>query len=61
MYSKSSNSEIVVNFIKRRKSDLRSIFHSQCCLCGFSEVQEALEFHHVNPEEKEFNISGHKN
>lgn len=61
MYSKNSNSETVVNFIKRRKSDLRSIFHSRCCLCGFNEVQEALEFHHVDPKEKEFNISGHKN
>lgn len=53
-----SNSQNVVNFIKRRKSDLRSIFHSKCCLCGFSEVQEALEFHHVNPETKAFGISG---
>lgn len=27
-------------------------------MCGFSEVQEALEFHHVNSEEKEFSICG---
>ena len=50
------NSENVVNFIKRRKANLRSVFHSKCCLCGFDEVQEALEFHHINPEEKEFSI-----
>ncbi len=50
------NSTNVVNFIKRRKADLRSVFHSKCCLCGFDEVQEALEFHHVNPKEKSFSI-----
>ena len=61
MYSQKSNSENVVNFIKRRKADLRSIFHSKCCLCGFSEVQEALDFHHVNPKEKSFGISGSAN
>ena len=61
MYSQNSNSETVVNFIKRRKANLRSVFHSKCCLCGFNEVQEALEFHHVNPEEKEFSIGGSNN
>ncbi len=61
MYSQNSNSENVVNFIKRRKNNLRKVFHSKCCLCGFDEVQEALEFHHVNEDEKEFGISGSHN
>jgi len=61
MYSQKSNSKDVVNFIRRRKADLKSVFHSKCCLCGFSEVQEALEFHHVVPEEKEFAICGSQN
>lgn len=61
MYSQNSNSKDVVNFIRRRKADLKSVFHSRCCLCGFSEVQRALEFHHVNPEEKSFSISNSKN
>lgn len=61
MYSKKSNSEDVVNFIHRRKTNLKSVFHSKCCLCGFDEVQEALEFHHVNPIEKEFSIMGSNN
>ena len=56
MYSQNSNSKDVVNFIQRRKADLKSVFHSKCCLCGFSEVQTALEFHHVNPQEKDFGI-----
>ena len=57
MYSQKSNSETVVNFIHRRKINLRSVFHSKCCLCGFNAFPEALDFHHVNPEEKEFPLS----
>lgn len=60
-YSQNSNSEDVVNFIRRRKANLRKVFHSKCCLCGFEEVQEALEFHHVNPKEKSFGIMGSQN
>ena len=56
MYSTNSNCETVVNFIKRRKENLRKVFHSKCCICGYDKIQEALEFHHVNPEEKEFGI-----
>lgn len=52
-----SNSQNVVNFIKRRKSNLIKVFNSQCCICGFNSFQEALEFHHVNPEEKSFGIT----
>jgi hypothetical protein len=31
---------------------------NKCLLCGFNKFPEALEFHHVNPEEKEFQLSG---
>ena len=61
MYSQNSNSETVVNFIKRRKTNLKKVFHSRCCLCGFDAFQDALEFHHVNPEEKSFSICGSNN
>ena len=46
-----------MNCIKRRKANLISIFGGKCCICGFNDFQEALEFHHVNPEEKEFGLS----
>jgi hypothetical protein len=29
----------------------------RCILCGFDKFQEALEFHHVNPEEKDFTLT----
>ena len=52
-----SNSENVCNFVRNRKANLISLFHGKCCLCGFDQFQEALEFHHVNPEEKELKLS----
>ena len=55
--AKNQNSQNVINFIKRRKSNLIKVFHSRCCICGFDEFQEALDFHHVNPETKSFGIT----
>lgn len=52
-----TNSENVCNFVKNRKANLISLFDGKCCLCGFNAFQEALEFHHVNPEEKELKLS----
>ena len=52
------NSENVSRCVRKRKTDLISIFNSKCCLCGFDSFQEALEFHHVNPNEKEFTVMG---
>lgn len=57
MYSTKSNSETVVNHIKKRKKDLIKVFHSKCCICGFNSFPQALQFHHVNPEEKKFGIT----
>ena len=28
----------------------------KCCICGYNKYQGALEFHHLNPDEKDFNI-----
>lgn len=50
------NSQNVINCIKRRKNNLIKVFNNKCCICGFDKFQEALEFHHVNPAEKEFGI-----
>lgn len=52
-----TNSQCVINHVKKRKSDLIKVFHSKCCICGFDAYQEALEFHHVNPEEKSFGLT----
>ena len=30
----------------------------KCSICGYSKCDRALTFHHLNPKEKDFNISG---
>lgn len=30
----------------------------KCEICGYNKCIEALEFHHINPKEKDFSISG---
>lgn len=52
-----TNSENVCKFVKNRKTNLISLFGNKCCLCGFDEFQEALEFHHVDPSKKELSLS----
>lgn len=52
-----TNSQTVCNFVQRRKNNLIKVFGGKCCICGFDKWQSALEFHHVNPEEKEFGLT----
>ena len=30
---------------------------SKCCVCGYNKYFGALQFHHTNPQEKEFSLS----
>lgn len=30
---------------------------NKCELCGYDRCKEALDFHHINPEEKDFSLS----
>lgn len=45
---------------KRKKIKLKAIEYKggKCCKCGYDKCIEALEFHHLNPFEKKFAISG---
>ncbi len=33
----------------------------KCCTCGYDKYIGSLDFHHLNPQEKDFNISRIKN
>lgn len=58
---KKCNSENTV--LKRKKYILKAIeYKGGCCLfCGYKKCVAALEFHHLNPETKEFGISNSGN
>ena len=44
---------------RRKKIRLKAIKHlgGKCIHCGYSKYPEVLEFHHKNPETKDFNVS----
>ena len=52
------NKEDVSN--RRRKLKLLAIEYKggKCCKCGYNKSVRSLQFHHINPEEKDFDI-GH--
>ncbi len=52
-----AKSQDVSNFRRRRKENLVQVKFNKCCICGFNDFQEALEFHHVNPNEKNYQLS----
>ena len=58
-HTKTKCNSCVVNtrrFSVKRKA--REYLGNKCSVCGYDKCSEALEFHHKNPETKEFNISG---
>jgi len=43
-----------------RKSLLVKMSGGKCCKCGYNKNYAALQFHHLNPEEKTFNLDSRK-
>ncbi len=47
--------------VKRRRKKLRemarALHGSKCVICGYNKCQRALGFHHINPFQKEFDLS----
>lgn len=39
------------------KTELIKYKGGKCEICGYDKCNQALDFHHLNPEEKDFNIS----
>lgn len=53
----SSNSKQVISSRQRRKEDLVYIMGEKCQLCGYDKCISALEFHHCEPKEKQYQLS----
>lgn len=53
-----SNSDSVIEWRKRTKQRLIDYKGGECELCGYKKCNRALQFHHLNPEKKDFSISG---
>lgn len=46
--------------VQKRREKIKELavkhMGSKCCICGYDKYIGALEFHHLNPDEKEFAI-----
>jgi len=53
--------EYLVKYVteRRKKIRLKAIEYlgGKCMLCGYSKYPEVLEFHHKDPNKKDFNVS----
>lgn len=53
----SKSSEAVKKWRRNTKLKLITCMGSKCQICGYNKSQNALEFHHIDPEEKDFSLS----
>lgn len=53
-----TDSESVVSWRRRTKIKLIDHKGGKCEVCGYDKCVAALEFHHTNPLEKDFTVSG---
>ena len=49
------------NFQQRRKINIVYILGGKCSVCGYNKCIQALDAHHINPEEKELTLSANHN
>lgn len=54
---KSSNLERQNRNRFRRRTEYKKMFGGKCCLCGYDKCLDALQFHHKDPSQKDFEIS----
>lgn len=50
---------ILKDYRLRRKQKIIKIMGGKCACCGYNKCIQALELHHLNPEEKELSISNY--
>ena len=56
--SRIKNAKNVVHQRKRAKLRMIRAFGDKCGTCGYNKCTGALEFHHVDPNEKDFSFNG---
>jgi len=54
---KKCRNESVINRRRKLKSILIEELGGKCQICGYKKYQGALQFHHTNPNTKEFGIA----
>lgn len=52
----SKGSDAVIRWRKRTKRKMIEAMGGECQLCGYSKCDASLDFHHINPTEKDFSF-----
>lgn len=52
-FTMSKGSEAVKRWRRNTKTRAVESMGGECCVCGYNKCQDAMEFHHLNPSEKE--------
>ena len=60
-YCKVCNHELTLNRQREFKQKLVDLKGGKCVKCGFNKSNAALQFHHVDPSEKDFTFSKYRN
>lgn len=45
----------------KRKNQMLYVMGEKCCLCGYNKCVAALEFHHIDPKQKDLSFNKAKN
>ena len=48
--------QATTDYRRRRKENLIRVCGSKCALCGYNKIPSALEFHHIDPNQKTYGI-----
>lgn len=51
------NAEQVTRHRQRRRQLLIQVLGGKCALCGYSRCAASLDFHHINPDDKNYHFS----
>ena len=42
--------------LKKRRKIMNHLKENGCAICGYNDCVDALDFHHTNPKDREFNV-----
>jgi hypothetical protein len=54
----SSSSEAVKTWRNKTKTRMVEAMGGKCAECGYNRCNDALEFHHIDPNGKDFTLGG---
>lgn len=59
-YCKSCNHKLVLDRQRKFKFKIVQLKGGKCTKCGYDKCLSAMEFHHINPNEKDFNFAQYR-